>query len=147
MNQKRGFRERFEMASHKNIMTAILLVPGPIATHLNVKNMSPAFRLGVSKSKFMSAATQLQSSGLGSIVVLRISAQAHVFVKRPPHEMSSLLELDEYRGLCSEPEYMERFSLPMPASVTPKMKQCLVELGIIPQELFSPMSYTDPAES
>lgn len=126
------------MASNKNIMTAVLLTPGPISTRLTVKNMSPAFRLGVSKSKFMNAANQLQSAGLGSLVLLdKISAQAHMFVKKPPHEMRVLLESDEHTQLnCTEEEYAHRYHSSLPASVTYRMKESLVEMGILSQQAF-----------
>ena len=134
------------MASHKNIMTAVLLAPGPIATHLNVKNMSSAFQIGVTKAKFMSAANQLQASGLGYLIVLeKISSQAHVFVKKTPHEMSVLLQSDAIRTVSAFDiqEYEDRFNMPSPASVTAKMKQCLVELGLAQQEVAHPLPYMD----
>ena len=130
------------MASNKNIMSGILLAPGPIATRLNVKNMSPAFQLGVSKAKFMLAANQLQDAGLGSLVVLdKISSKAYVFVKKPPGEMRALLESEEH--LCNIEEYEDRYNMPTPASVTQRMKACLIEKGLLQQEVMKVVLYSN----
>ena len=125
------------MASIRNIMAGVLLAPGPVSTRLTVKNMSPAFKLAVSKAKFMSAANQLQSTNFGSLILLeQISSQAHVFVKCPPSEASYLLQLDEHRDLCTLEEYSQRYAMPTPMSVTLKMQQCMIERGLVPAESF-----------
>lgn len=132
-----GYKDRFAMASTKNIMTGVLLAPGPISTRLTVKNMSPAFKLAISKAKFLSAAKHLQDACLGSLVVLeKVSSQAHVFVKKPPDEMCVLLQAETHRHLCTDEEYKERFEMPTPVSVTDKMQQCLIEMGLVESSWF-----------
>ena len=115
---------------------AVLLAAGPVSTHLTVKNMSATFNMGVSKAKFLSAAKQLQEANLGSVVILdKISRASHVFVKRPPVEARQILELPQNAGYCSYEEYEKRYDVPMPTTITAKMRECLNEQGLLPQGL------------
>ncbi len=130
------------MASIRNIMAGVLLAPGPVSTRLTVKNMSPAFKLSVSKAKFMSAANQLQSDNLGVLVVLdRISSQAHVFVKKTPNEIHDLLLLKQHSDLCTPEEYFTRYIMPTPVSVTERMKTCMIDRGLVSAESFIQVSH------
>ena len=113
-------------------MSGVLLTPGPVSTHLAVKGLSPAFNLGVSKSKFMAAAQQLEAVGLGQLVILEaISRSAHVFVKRPPDSIMG--QLQDY---ALDEEYSQRYCLPPASTVTLKMQADLVRLGYVPESHF-----------
>ncbi len=123
---------RFGLATVKNMMSGVLLAPGPVSTHLSVKGLSPTFNLAISKAKFMAAANQLQAANLGSLVVLdNISRSAHVFVKKPPEEVRGQLQ-----DFATDEEYSDRFSLPPASTVNMKMQEELVRLGYVPEAHF-----------
>ena len=118
-------------------MTAVLLSAGPVSSHLTTRNMSSSFKVAVNKARFLSAANQLQSAGLGMLVVLEnISRNAHVFVKKPPVEMAPILQMPENADMLSVDEYQQRYCLPVPSYITEKMIESVVCQGLVPPDHF-----------
>ena len=129
--------KRFALATARGIMSGVLLTPGPVSTHKALKNLSMAFNVAVTKSKFISACNRLQASNLGFLVqVDNKNRQAQVFVKRPPEEVQIILESGENSDLTSYQEYSQRFALPPSAAVTPPIKEKLVQMGMVKPEHF-----------
>ena len=111
-------------------MAGILLVQGPMAVHKAVKNMSQAFNLAVNKAKYLSAATQLQDAGFGTLVVLsQISANTHAFIKKEPKEIEHLLQ--QNTDLCSLLEYNQRYWTQAPTTITTAMKDQVIKMGLL----------------
>ncbi len=122
--------------SIRNIMTGLLLSAGPIATLNSVKKSSRIFLFSVSKNKFEIAANRLQSLNLGTLQYLRSGNKAPVWVKKLPVEVAPILAQGGCDDLCNVEEYAQRFELPCPMSVTEKMKDAMVAMGLVSPELF-----------
>ena len=149
-NVSRGanLKERFSLASNRKIMSGILLTQGPVSIHKSVKNLSPAFKVGLSKAKFLTAANHLVQANLGTLIVLdAISRTSHVFIKKPPAEVKGILELKENQDLCSIEDYESRFHMVTSYCITPAMKQHLVTGGLVSEELLRPMSSSDTSSN
>lgn len=128
---------RFSNPTTRNVMSGILLTPGPVCTHTGVQSLSRIFRNSINKAKFLLAANRLQSANLGSVVILeKISKSCHVFVKRSPVDIRQYLDTDENGDLCSVEEYAQKFELPPPAPITLKIQHELVEIGLVAAEDF-----------
>ena len=119
-------------------MSGILLAAGPVSTRLTVKNLSSAFNLAVTKTKFMSAAKQLEAANLGRLVLLEdISRTAHIFVKRPPAEAHEIFLQRANQDLCTPTEYEQRYHANAPTTITDRMRESLVSRGIVPAGVFT----------
>ena len=135
--ERMTFEKRLVQASTKNIKIAILLSKGPVATHLTTRNMSTNFQVAIKKANYTFAATQLESSGLGNLVVLKsISNSTHVFVKKTPAEIAPILQAPENAWLCSLEEYEERYNMPPPSFINERMKEVLIGKGLVRPEDF-----------
>ena len=120
-------------------MAGILLVPGPIAVHRAVKNMSPTFNLAVNKSKFLHAARELQNANFGSLHLIQdISVHSHVFVKKELGVAKQLLTLEENTDLCDPEEYAQRYLMPSPSTVMQCMVDKVIKMGLVPASSFAP---------
>ena len=118
-------------------MTGILLAPGAVASHKAVKSLSRVFNLAVTKTKFETAAKQLQSMNFGALVMAQVRGKI-VFVKRDPVEVMHLLELPENKDLCTAAEYRRRYHEPIPSyNLGPKARENLLQmgLGLVPSQL------------
>ena len=141
VRNKRPFEKRLIHATSKNIKTAILLSPGPVATHLTTRSMSSSFKIAITKPKFLTAASQLQDDGYGRLVVLTsISASAHVFVKKWSADIVHLLNADS--ELCTLEEYETQYNLPPFTYITDKMQEVLVAQGYVPAGHFKLQTVT-----
>ncbi len=112
----------------RNVMTGLLLSPGPVCNLRVIQSMSAVFMSAVNKSKFLQAASRLESASLGSVVV--VPKGGHMFVKRSPEEMSALLLLKENQELCTIDEFQYRFNLPLPPNIE-KIKGGLQQIGLL----------------
>ena len=129
-------------------MAGILLVPGPIAVHRAVKNMSPTFNLAVNKSKFLHAASELQNANFGSLhLVQDISVHSHVFVKKELEFVKQLLALKENSDLCEPEEYAQRYLMPSPATVMQCMIDKVIEMGLVSASSFAPRPEKKPRQN
>ena len=136
-DNKQTFEKRLVHLTPKNVRIAVLLTPGPVANHLTTRGMSSAFKVAITKAKFMTAANQLEANGLGSLVLLdSISSSAHVFVKKTPDEFATVLQLPENSGLVSLEEFTARYHLPTPSYVNKKMQDACVRLGLVHPDNF-----------
>lgn len=133
-----GLSRYFGTPKLRNIMSGILLAPGPVATHKAVKSLSSVFNLAVTKTKFETAAQKLQASGLGQLVTLQGVARVPVvFVKKVPEEMARYLQLPGNGDLCSASDYELRFHMPTPSyNLTDKVKGSLIQMGLISADMF-----------
>ena len=121
-------------------MAGLLLTTGPIATRVSVNGLSRAFRFIVTSSKFEAAANKLHNSNLGTFVTIKGVGlcQWGVFIKKPPSEAAALLQLEANAGLCIPPEEYElRYKMPAAASITRKMKDTLVDMGLVQRNSFA----------
>ena len=111
-------------------MSGILLAPGPVATHKAVKSLSGVFNLAVTKTKFETAAKQLESCNLGRLITVPGRGKV-VFVKRNLEEASQVLQLPQNANLCTVGEYKMRYDLPVPSyNLAPKVLQSLLQMGL-----------------
>ncbi len=114
-------------------MSGILLSPGPIATQETVKGLSRIFHNAVNAARFLSVATKLEDAGFGVLSNdARYNLRANVFVKKRPEEVKALLVMKENKDLCLEVEYNARYELPLPSGVSKRMRENLVQAGLIP---------------
>ncbi len=130
------------MPTIRNIMAGILLLPGPVATRIAVKQSSRTFLFAVNKSKFETAASNLQALNLGLLVYLEGKSSA-VFVKKLPSEIGPILAREECRDLCNLYEYTQRFNMMSPKSITntcsqsnPSLVDTIIASGLVAPELF-----------
>ncbi len=124
----------------RNIMSGILLLPGPVATSLAVKQSSRIFLFALNKSKFEMAANKLKALNLGSLVYLH-GKKVPVFIKKLPTEIGPLLAADGCQDLCTLDEYTARFQSVPPKSITsnphnPGLMNSIIERGLVAPELF-----------
>ncbi len=127
-------------------MSGILLAPGPVATHKAVKSLSSVFNLAVTKTKFETAAKQLQSSDLGALITVQApGARAPmVFVKKNPAEVAHLLQLPDNKNLCTLTEYQYRYDMPTPSyNISAKVRESLLKMGVVVPQLL-PQEKTKP---
>ncbi len=118
----------------RNVMTGILLSPGPVSSHQVVRSLSRQFMSSVLKAKFDMAANRLVAASLGSLVTV-LNGQ-HIFVKKVPEEAAQFLQQQENQDLCTIDEYQHRFNLPTPAVVTPKIQGALAQMELVPAHFF-----------
>ena len=111
-------------------MSGILLAPGPVATHKAVKSLSGVFNLAVTKTKFETAAKQLESCNLGRLISVPGRGKV-VFVKKNVEEALLVLQLSQNADLCTVGEYKMRYDLPVPSyNLAPKVLQSLLQMGL-----------------
>ena len=115
-------------------MTGILLSAGPVTTLKSVQRTSRMFLLSVTKSKFVNAAKRLVSANLGTLA--QVTKKLQVFIKRPPDEMASLLQLPEIEDLCTISEYSDRFNLAPPGTIKKRLQEMLIDKGLVKAEYF-----------
>ncbi len=118
----------------RNVMTGILLSPGPVSSLQVVRSLSKQFMSSVLKSKFLLAANRLESASFGSLVA--VSNKRNIFVKKVPEEAAPLLQIKENQDLCTIDEYQLRFGLATPAVIDPKVQSSLVQMGLVPAPFF-----------
>ena len=125
-------------------MVGVLLTPGPVTTHMSVKRLSQIFNVSLTKTKFMTAANQLEAIGLGKLIVLeQISNNAHIFVKTPPWQASEVLMMQQNKDLATPSDYAIRYDLPSSAVITDRIKRALIDIGVVPEECFKTRDYVD----
>ncbi len=129
----------------RNIMAGVLLSPGPIAIADSVRKTSKTFLFSMSVSKFESAANKLQTMNLGTVVHLRSGKKTPVFIKKSPDDIAPILAAGGYEDLCSIGEYVERYMLPIPRSISQRTKyvETLVNMGVLVPEMLNAESVPD----
>ncbi len=115
-------------------MAGILLAPGPVTLHKSVQGLSRIFNVAVTKTKYVSAANKLQASNFG--VLTSVGGKQHIFVKRPPAEVQHLLMTKENSDLATPEEYEQRYNTQSSAAITTKIKESLVQQGLVPPGVF-----------
>ena len=129
-------KSRFSNPHVRNIMSGILLVPGPVTTMRSLRGLSGVFNNAINKAKFLTAAKRLENGNLGRLVSLDRSFQSlNVFVKLPPEEMQPLLQIKENSDLCSDELYTRKYVSPSPATISNTIKKRLVDMGVVPQQV------------
>ena len=117
-------------------MAGILCTHGPVSTLKSVQRLSRIFNTAVRKTRFLSAANQLQDAQLGKLVVLEGVGKSLIFIKKEPAQARELLTLPQNSDLCTPEEYEERFSKPPSCVITEKLMTILISLGHVPAEHF-----------
>ena len=125
---------RFSNPTARNVMSGVLLTPGPITTHMSVKRLSRIFNTAVTKVKFVTASRQLEKAGLGLFV--ETSHGAHCFVKKPPAEIYPFLQNPENCDLATYEVYDYRYNLPLSVVVKDKFVHFVVSHGLVPEAAF-----------
>ncbi len=113
----------------RNVMTGILLTPGPVCNMQVVHSMSRVFMSSVNKSKFLTAAQRLEAASLGTLV--SVSGGGDIFVKKVPEETCRMLQVKENQDLCTPDEFQFRFDLPTPAVISWKVQGSLIQMGMV----------------
>ncbi len=126
-------QRRDDTITLRDIMSAILLTRGPVATHYAVVRYGPGYLRSVSKAYYDIAAQRLQEAKLGYIVNLS-SPRTDVFVKKSPFEIQDALR--ENPDLVKIEEYVLRFNSPAQACITLNMRRKLLQLGIVGEGQF-----------
>ncbi|XP_072016041.1 uncharacterized protein [Amphiura filiformis] len=117
----------------RDVMAAILLIKGPVATDKAIKRYGPAFLRHSTVKQFIRAATSLQHAGFGSL--MKIPRGVEVFVKRFPNEVIPALEANA--DLCTFEEFSQRFYLQPPGCITRSFGEKLISLGIATHQHFN----------
>ncbi|XP_072015856.1 uncharacterized protein [Amphiura filiformis] len=133
LNGKLHRQRRDETVTLRDIMSAILLTRGPVATHYAVVRYGPGYLRSVSKAYYDIAQQRLQEAKLGYIVNLS-SPRTDVFVKKLPYEIQDGLR--ENPDLAKIEEYVLRFNSPAQACITLNMRRKLLQLGIVGEGQF-----------
>ena len=129
-----GYGKRFTNPTVRGIMAGILLAPGPVTLHKSVQGLSRIFNVAVTKTKYVSAANKLQAANFG--VLTSVGGKQHIFVKRPPAEAQNLLMMKENSDLATIEEYEHRYNGQSSAAITQKIKDSLVQQGLVPPGTF-----------
>lgn len=121
--------------TRRNIMAAVLQSAGKVVKHKMLVSNWKFLNMLTSK-QFVTAASDLQEIGLGSLITLPTSSRpSQVFIKKLPQEVAPVLE--ENPDLCTVEYYAVRFNLPTSKYVTQQMREKLVSMGLVPYEWFA----------
>ena len=120
--------------SRRNIMAAILQTAGKIVKHkMLVSNWK--FLNMLTAKQFLTAASDLQEIGLGSLASLQtVGRPTIVFIKKVPSEAEEVL--DSNPDLCTVRYYATRFSMPNSKYISVTLQDKLVASGLVPAAWF-----------
>ncbi|XP_072016033.1 uncharacterized protein [Amphiura filiformis] len=126
---------RSNLVTSRGIMSAILLMSGPVCSHQAMNSNGPKMLRHITSGQFMNAATKLQDANLGTLFSLQTrQTSQYIFIKKPPAEMSE--GLIQNQDLCRIEEYTYRYNMRPPASIIRKWKPKLVEMRMVPEDHF-----------
>ncbi|XP_072015223.1 uncharacterized protein [Amphiura filiformis] len=112
-----------------NVKAAILQTAGPISICRAIQ-CNWRFLRSVTKKQFLTAAVELENSGLGSLV--NITSRLTVFVKKPPEEVLHMLA--NHPDWCLPEVYDVRYRLPPMKLISWNVRNHLVNMGLVRQE-------------
>ena len=118
-------------------MSAILLMSGPVCSRTTMNSNGPKILRHITSEQFMSAARKLERANLGAVVEVKINmarSSQMVFVKKSPTEVGPGLR--DNADLCCVEEYAVRFNMRPPASLSLKLREKLVTMGLLHAEHF-----------
>ena len=138
--QKKTRRNPGGAVTVRQIMSAILLIKGPVCNTDAINKNGPVAVRHIVKSQFLQAANALEKADLGYMghVIMEHPKQVRtvgIFIKKVPSEIGQSLKGNE--DLCSLDEYTARFHMPAPACIRPKMREQLVKQELVKEEYFS----------
>ena len=129
-----------ESVSDKDVMSAILLLTGPVCTLQALNNNGPKdYRHLIKAKHFKTVAFMLQEANLGTTTELthggpNATYPIIVFIKKPPAEMQNYC--DQLEKFCSIEKYTRNYYKRPPSSILQKWRQKLVDLGLVPEDHF-----------
>ncbi|XP_072016040.1 uncharacterized protein [Amphiura filiformis] len=139
-NPSRGFPKHLgkknAVITTRTIMSAILLMKGPVCTNTALTNNGPSGVRTVGKQQFLRAANELQALNLGKLVKVKPAHRfgVDVFVKKEPLQIGS--DLANNKDLCTWEEYTGRFFMATPACVKKDIRDELVKQVLVKEEYF-----------
>ena len=97
-----------------NLMFAILTSPGPVCCLRCITNNGPTFLRHIRKQQFIEASMELADLEFGKLISLRtVQKSPHVFIKKAPHEVVTLLKTNADLLQLDFWEYKEFFKMPL----------------------------------
>ena len=135
---KRLRKKPSESVSDKDVMSAILLLNGPVCTlqALNNNGLKDSCHL-IKAQHFKTVALMLQEANLGTITKLSYGGRRDatypvmVFIKKPPLEMQQCCE--QLKEFCSIEKYTWNYYKRPPTSILQKWRKKLIDLGLVPE--------------
>ena len=125
------------VVSRRSIMSAILLMSGPVCTHSAMNTNGPHCLRMITSQQFVEAAQELEKADFGFMYTPQQNQRgSHVFIKRPPSDGVIASCLMTNADLCMEDEYATRYAMRPPASVIRKWREKLVSHGLVPDDHF-----------
>ena len=104
-------------------MLAILTSPGPVCCLRCITDNGPRFLRRIHKQQFIQASMEVADFGFGKLVGLgTLSKRPHVFIKKAPHEVETLLKTNADLLGCDYWEYKEFFEMPLSKSLLPNVR-------------------------
>ncbi len=117
-------------------MSVILLMKGPVCTHIAVHQNGPTAVRHIVKQQFLRAAVALEAAKLGRLVRVKPTRHPHdVFIKKEPALIGT--DLEAHTDLCSLAEYTARFYMATPGCIKQDMRDELVKQRLVRQEYFN----------
>ena len=131
--------DTIKYATARNIMSGILLTPGPVVNFSSMRSTRRVFLHSVNKSKFDNAGNKLKAANLGNFISVQYQnkMKLSVFLKKHPDEIREDLKSEENKDLCSIEEYSAKYFSPSPAGINDRLKRILVSLGLLSQDAFN----------
>ena len=125
--------ESFEV---KDIMEAILKLPGPVATPRAVKATRRCFLHNLLTNNFIEAAEELEKANLGKVVTLQNKGgiPLKIFLKKPPVEAQQVLGVNP--DLCQFEMYSMQYAKGSPKSIAFPLRARLVAMKLVAQDHF-----------
>ena len=111
------------------VMAGILLAAGPVVSRrmLSVNSKALIYLTG---QQFEDAAIHLQEANMGTVVRDFVPRRrSFVFIKKPPFEVSAILE--DLGLLVSHEKYEQRYNLAIPPAISSNMLEKLQERGFM----------------
>ncbi|XP_072015222.1 uncharacterized protein [Amphiura filiformis] len=119
------------LLSRSTIKTAILQTAGPVSTTESLRR-NWKFLRAVTVKQFQLAASELESAHLGNVVT--VGRSRLVFIKKPPEEVTHILERNP--NLCTLETHEWRYHLPAPKNIEWSIRSSLVERGLVSRKQF-----------
>ena len=127
-----------EFIGLRDIMEAILLLPGPVASPKAVKSTRRYFRHHLKTDDFITAAEELEKADFGRLVVVPMRTQGgrnvKIFLKKPPVEVEHVFGANP--DLCTFQDYCMHYAKGSPKSISFLLRAKLVAMKLVTQDHF-----------
>ncbi|XP_072016039.1 uncharacterized protein [Amphiura filiformis] len=128
--------QKTAVVTSRTIMSAILLMKGPICTHNAIHDNGPTAVRHIVKKQFLRAAGSLQAANLGKLVQIKVFRRTYdVFVKAEPSQIGR--DLANNMDLCTLDEYAARFFMTTPRVIKQEIRDELVKQFLVKEDYFN----------